>query len=255
MARKLTDAPVKLIHILPSDGGAPTVNPLLPSRRMKLAGIVRRLADRMRGGRERWNGGTRSVMARGSRMLGLVGMQGGRSAAWVRAAAGRASAATCRAVSQTWKTVRPAMAVSWTGAIRGVRAVRPAALGLLRAAHSRSGVRDLANAETAHELHALRCEVAAQQAELQRTTAHLADLRALVMSQQQVLLYMGKEMDALQGQAPPPLPDAESRTTGKKKKAQRAREAAQATGRYGPVQKEARTGMPALSCREATRGR
>ena len=48
---------------------------------------------------------------------------------------------------------------------------------------------------TQAEVDQLREQVSAQQAQVEDLTAQLQDLRALVTSQQQVLMYMGKDMD------------------------------------------------------------
>ena len=45
------------------------------------------------------------------------------------------------------------------------------------------------------ELHELREQVSTQQAQMEDLTVQLQDLRALVTSQQQVLMYMGKDME------------------------------------------------------------
>lgn len=51
---------------------------------------------------------------------------------------------------------------------------------------------------TQAELDQLREQVSAQQTQVEDLTAQLQDLRALVTSQQQVLMYMGKDMDMAQ---------------------------------------------------------
>ena len=52
---------------------------------------------------------------------------------------------------------------------------------------------------TQHELNSLRAQVEAQDHQLENLNTQLQDLRALVSSQQKVLMYMGKELDAVQG--------------------------------------------------------
>lgn len=56
---------------------------------------------------------------------------------------------------------------------------------------------------TQAELKDLREQVATQQAQMEDLTSQIQDLRALVTSQQQVLMYMGKDMDMAQ----PPVLD------------------------------------------------
>lgn len=55
---------------------------------------------------------------------------------------------------------------------------------------------------TQAEVDQLREQVTTQQAQMEELTAQVQDLRALVTSQQQVLMYMGKDMDLAQ---PPAL--------------------------------------------------
>ncbi|WP_447600492.1 hypothetical protein [Nitrospira sp. Nam80] len=52
---------------------------------------------------------------------------------------------------------------------------------------------------TQAELNGLRSQVATQETQLEHLQTQLKDLRALVSSQQQVLVYMGKELDSVQG--------------------------------------------------------
>ena len=46
------------------------------------------------------------------------------------------------------------------------------------------------------EVHALRTQLTTHQDELIRVTAQMEELKALVSSQQQVLLHLGKELEA-----------------------------------------------------------
>lgn len=48
------------------------------------------------------------------------------------------------------------------------------------------------------ELNSLRAQVATQETQLEHLQTQLKDLRVLVSSQQQVLVYMGKELDSVQ---------------------------------------------------------
>jgi hypothetical protein len=52
---------------------------------------------------------------------------------------------------------------------------------------------------TQAELNGLRDRVSTQETQLEQLQTQLKDLRALVSSQQQVLVYMGKELDSVQG--------------------------------------------------------
>ncbi len=256
MARKLTDAPVKVIHILPSEGDGPTANPLLASRRRRFAALVRRVA-------EWWNQRAQFVLVKSSRMLVIAGGQGDRCVKYVAVVVRKGGAATGRIASRTSVAVYPVMAKLWTSAARVFCAAGEAFVSHLgdfrrrRQRHQRNMpvLTYGGSMDPAKELHVLQREVTAQQADLQRMTAHLADLRALVMSQQQVLLYMGKEMDALQGPAAASLPVEKPRGGRKKKKGERTRETAPAPARYGRAQKEPSAGIPTLSCREASHDR
>jgi uncharacterized coiled-coil protein SlyX len=51
---------------------------------------------------------------------------------------------------------------------------------------------------TQNELNSLHEQVVTQDAQLQQLHTQLQDLRALVSSQQRVLVYMGKELDTVQ---------------------------------------------------------
>ena len=62
---------------------------------------------------------------------------------------------------------------------------------------------------TQNELNSLREQVVSQDAQLQQLHTQLQDLRALVSSQQRVLVYIGKELDMVQEESstlPPSLP-------------------------------------------------
>ncbi|HET9962317.1 MAG TPA: hypothetical protein VFQ34_08290 [Nitrospiraceae bacterium] len=72
---------------------------------------------------------------------------------------------------------------------------------------------------TQAELNDLRSEVAAQRSQVEQLTAQLQDLRALVSSQQQVLMYMGEELDAGHG------PDLNGKAMSSRNAASRANSA------------------------------
>ena len=57
--------------------------------------------------------------------------------------------------------------------------------------------------ELLQEVHALRDQLSAHQDELVQVTAQMGELKALVLSQQQVLLHLGKELEAAEKKTPP----------------------------------------------------
>ena len=54
------------------------------------------------------------------------------------------------------------------------------------------------------EVHALRDQLSAHRNELVQVTAQMSELKALVSSQQQVLIHLGKELEAAEKKASPP---------------------------------------------------
>jgi uncharacterized coiled-coil protein SlyX len=77
--------------------------------------------------------------------------------------------------------------------------------------------------ETQAELENLRAQVVTQERQLETMNNQLQDLRALVSSQQQVLVYMGKELDSGHGPAAD-VPSAPSRRpANRSKKAPKAK--------------------------------
>ena len=60
------------------------------------------------------------------------------------------------------------------------------------------------NDELIHEVHALRDQLSAHRNELVQVTAQMSELKALVSSQQQVLIHLGKELEAAEKKTPTP---------------------------------------------------
>lgn len=89
---------------------------------------------------------------------------------------------------------------------------------------------------TQHELNNLRAQVVAQDHQLHNLNTQLQDLRALVSSQQQVLMYMGKELDAVQGNDANvrALPSSPRRSGNRSKKASKPKRHAPAETGQAP---------------------
>ena len=60
------------------------------------------------------------------------------------------------------------------------------------------------NDQLISEVHALRDQLSAHRNELVQVTAQMSELKALVSSQQQVLIHLGKELEAAEKKTPPP---------------------------------------------------
>ena len=83
---------------------------------------------------------------------------------------------------------------------------------------------------TQSELNSLREQVVSQDAQLQQLHTQLQDLRALVSSQQRVLVYIGKELDMVQEEFhSPPHPFPQSRRSTKKSAKAKRRVPSEAT--------------------------
>ncbi|MCA9472349.1 MAG: hypothetical protein MRJ96_14080 [Nitrospirales bacterium] len=61
--------------------------------------------------------------------------------------------------------------------------------------------RQLEHDELLLEVHALRDQLAAQRSELARVNAQMSELKALALSQQQVLLHLGQELELLESKS------------------------------------------------------
>ncbi len=213
MARMFKDAPVKLIRILPGGDPVPGRSPFartLILLKLELAvaaarGRMTRVAERCR---------HIGAWAAGSRAIGreLQGRFGPRCAAvWkalsfavriclvcVAAAARRLKATSKRGLA----VVRPQL-------VRAGRAFMERARCLTRwlvdqaQSMRTSGGGDAQALDLVRELIALREQVAAQQRELAQVTAQVRELKGIVLSQQQVLIEFGKELDRGSTQVPP----------------------------------------------------
>lgn len=68
-------------------------------------------------------------------------------------------------------------------------------------AEPKDGQTDEQRDELLQEVHALRNQLSAHQHELAQVTTQMGELKALVLSQQQVLLHLGKELEAAEKRA------------------------------------------------------
>jgi hypothetical protein len=87
---------------------------------------------------------------------------------------------------------------------------------------------------TQAELNGLRSQVATQETQLEHLQTQLKDLRALVSSQQQVLVYMGKELDSVQGAKDQVKALPASRPANRSKKAAKSKRRAPAEAGQAP---------------------
>jgi uncharacterized coiled-coil protein SlyX len=87
---------------------------------------------------------------------------------------------------------------------------------------------------TQAELNGLRSQVATQETQLEHLQTQLKDLRALVSSQQQVLVYMGKELDSVQGAKDQVKALPASRPVNRSKKAAKSKRRAPAEAGQAP---------------------
>jgi len=81
---------------------------------------------------------------------------------------------------------------------------------------------------TQNELNSLREQVVTQDVQLQQLHAQLQDLRALVSSQQRVLVYIGKELDTVQAESSAHRSIPSRKAGGRSKKSGKAKRRAPA---------------------------
>lgn len=218
MARRFSDDPVYRIQILPSKGKVATRNPPQPSfSRFALeagATVVRTLAHVLM----LWSKSLRVVTVDVDRQAQDLRHWVDQGAAWVAASLRRAGRWIARIIKdakdwgkQTWHEMRTP-----------VYPLRPAVEPSNNTSRELVSVIQCATPEGTRELDQLRAHVATQEQGLSRLTSQVMELRALAMSQQQVLLYLGKELDAMQ------LPVVRVEADPLKKIARRAKKSAKA---------------------------
>ena len=194
MARRFSDDPVNLIQILPSKGKVATPNSFRPSlSRFALeagATVARSLAHVLM----LWSKSLRVVTVDLDHQVQDLRQRVDRRAARMAISLHRARRWFTRTASdakdwgkRTWYEMRtpvypsaPALAIS-SNTNRELVPVIQRALP-----------------EVTSELDQLHAQVATQGQELNRLASQVMELRALTMSQEQVLLYLGKELDAMQ---------------------------------------------------------
>ena len=194
MAHRFSDAPVNLIQILPSKGKVATPNPFRPSfSRFALeagATVARSLAHVLM----LWSKSLRMVTADLNHQVQDLRQLVDRRAARMATSVHRAKRWFTRTASdakdwdkRTWYEMRipayppaPAIAVSRSTNREPVPVIQ-------RTSH-----------EVTSELDQLHAQVATLGQELNRLASQVMELKALTMSQEQVLLYLGKELDTVQ---------------------------------------------------------
>ena len=87
---------------------------------------------------------------------------------------------------------------------------------------------------TQNELNSLRQQVVTQDAQLRQLHTQLQDLRALVSSQQRVLVYMGKELDTVQAESSAHRSIPSRKASGRSKKSGKAKRRAPAEATQTP---------------------
>jgi hypothetical protein len=193
MARRFSDDPVNLIQILPSKGKVATPNPFRPSfSRFTLetgATVVRSLAHAL----TLWSKSLRVVIVDLGHRVQDLRQRIDRRVAWTATSLQRARRWFTRTAGEakgwgtrTWHEMRtpvyppvPVMTIS----SRTIRGLVPSI--------------QRASPEVTSELDQLHAQVATQGQELYRLTSQVMELKALTMSQEQVLLCLGKELDAM----------------------------------------------------------
>lgn len=214
MPRRYSEEPVNLIQILPSQEKTRTPNPLQPSvTRVALEGIAagaRGLAEMTaRAGRRLQVAMT--DLARGTQEYGRQTSQ------WVG-----------RGVLQS-RRLRQHLKRSGLNAMQWLAAM----LVKLRAQASRTKaqakhvvrqefVQGRRN-ESRDEVASLKTQLLVQQQELTQVTSQMMELKALVMSQEQVLIYLGKELDTMHMPVAPPQSIAPKKVSKPKKSAKAKR--------------------------------
>lgn len=215
MPRRYNEDPVNLIQILPSQGKVSTPNPLKPSvTRLLLeatAAGIRGLAEMVtRGGRRLRIAvvdlarSTRELAQQGYQWIGWMTLRsrrigqdlarvGARARQWIAAVQDR----FCAQISQSLDRRRVTE--------QSLEHHKPAPV--VKNKHQ-------------NDVASLRAQLLAQQQELAHITSQMMELKALTMSQEQVLLYLGKELDAMQ------MPVVRVEATAPKKNASRAKKSA-----------------------------
>lgn len=212
MPRRYNEEPVNLIQILPSKEKNSMPNPLIPSvTRLLLeatAAGVRRLAELATRGAKRIQiavadvmRSTRELTEKGNQWVGRVMLRSRR----IRHGLARGGAKVKQSMAAAWVTA----CAQISQALHDVTEPRPQHQQPVAAMQH----------EPQDEVAHLRAQLLAQQQELAQVTSQMMELKALTMSQEQVLLYLGKELDAMQ------MPVAQAEAVAPKKTSTRAKKA------------------------------
>lgn len=218
MSRRYNEEPVNLIQILPSKEKDSMQNPLKPSITCLLleatAAGVRGLAELItRGGRR-----MQLVVGDLSRSIREFSEQGNQWMGWVTLRSRRLGQGLARfgVKAKQW------IAVVWDRV--GTQTSRLIHEVMARGPEHQKPVSGAQNAPN-DELASLRAQLLAQQQELAQVTSQLMELKALAMSQEQVLLYLGKELDAMQMPVVPAAAVAPKKSPNRGKKSAKAKRA------------------------------
>jgi hypothetical protein len=195
MSRRFSDEPVNLIHRIPSPEQMSAVR---PSKRSFGQAVVETGAACIRGAAE--------VVAQGRR-LGRIARMAVRGGA---ASSGTTLGQTTEQVGSRMRTLMSACSRSYDRLAEWianldvtVQPVRSVSLSQSdMPAVSPQGGSVLGPSIQHEELAELRAYILAQQEDISRLSAHLQELKSLVVSQQQVLVYLGKELESTQTQLP-----------------------------------------------------
>jgi hypothetical protein len=186
--QRLAEKPIQLLTFVPADGKKSGQNPLLPS---PLRTAVRNMFVKLEDVTERFE----DWCHHGRREERAVEPVGQRVRQWLGALPDRYNESTPSGDTALVPSRR------WEGSVGDVIfRIRDRAGYVQRALMAQA--REIKewmirhSESTQAELNQLRGEVAAQRSQVEELTAQLQDLRALVSSQQQVLMYMGQEFDA-----------------------------------------------------------
>lgn len=195
MSRRFSDEPVNLIHRIPSPE---QLSAARPSKRSFGQAVVETGAACIRGAAE--------IVAQCRRLGRMARTAVGGGADSSGATRGR----TTTLVGDGWRSIASRCSRSyerlaeWIANLDvAVQPVRPVSLSQSDIPVVSSTVDTVPSPSLQQEEMAeLRAYLLAQQEDISRLSAHLQELKSLVVSQQQVLVYLGKELESTQTQLP-----------------------------------------------------
>jgi hypothetical protein len=186
MSRRFSDEPINLIHRIPSPE---QISAVRPSKRPLGRALVETGAACVRTVAE--------VVAQFRRLGRIARTAVGRGAATSDATPGRVGGGMRTFTSRCSRSYD--RLAEWIANLDvAVQPVRPVSPPL---SEMPAGVA-IGPSIQHEELAELRAYILAQQEDISRLSAHLQELKSLVVSQQQVLVYLGKELESTQTQLP-----------------------------------------------------